>query len=73
MVITVEPSIYIPEGSNCDPKWWSIGIRIEDDILITNTGNENLSKFAPRKWDLIEKTMILKSPLDNFNLPNLSN
>ena len=73
MVITVEPGIYIPEGSNCDPKWWSIGIRIEDDILITNTGNENLSKFAPRKWDLIEKTMILKSPLDNFNLPNLSN
>jgi len=73
MVITVEPGIYIPEGSNCDPKWWSIGIRIEDDILITNTGNENLSKFAPRKWDLIEKTMILKTPLDNFNLPNLSN
>lgn len=73
MVITVEPGIYIPEGSNCDPKWWSIGIRIEDDILITNTGNENLSKFAPRKWDLIEKTMILQSPLDNFNLPNLSN
>ena len=73
MIITVEPGIYIPEGSNCDPKWWSIGIRIEDDILITNTGNENLSKFAPRKWDLIEKTMILKSPLDNFNLPNLSN
>jgi len=32
-VITVEPGIYIPEGSECDPKWWNIGIRIEDDIL----------------------------------------
>ena len=73
MIITVEPGIYIPQGSNCDSKWWSIGIRIEDNILITNTGNENLSKFAPRKWDLIEKTMSIKSPLDNYILPNILN
>ena len=73
MIITVEPGIYIPEGSDCDPKWWSIGVRIEDDILITNNGNENLSEFAPRKWNLIENMMSLKSPLDNFNLPNISN
>ena len=33
-VITVEPGIYIPEGSPCDKKWWGIAIRIEDDILI---------------------------------------
>jgi Xaa-Pro aminopeptidase len=38
-VITVEPGIYIKEGSPCDPKWWNIGVRIEDDILITN-GNQ---------------------------------
>ena len=38
MVITVEPGIYIPENSNTDPKWWNIGVRIEDDILITNSG-----------------------------------
>ena len=73
MIITVEPGIYIPEGSDCDSKWWSIGVRIEDDILITNSGNENLSKFAPRKWKLIEKTMSLKSPLDKFNLPDIVN
>ena len=73
MIITVEPGIYIPEGSDCDPKWWSIGVRIEDDILITKNGNENLSEFAPRKWNLIEKMMSLKSPLDNFNLPNILN
>ncbi|MBL0104082.1 MAG: aminopeptidase P family protein [Bacteroidetes bacterium] len=48
-VITVEPGIYIPENSPCDPKWWNIGIRIEDDILITVGGHENLSAAAPRK------------------------
>ena len=35
-VITVEPGIYIAEGSPCDPKWWNIGVRIEDDVLITS-------------------------------------
>ena len=73
MVITVEPGIYIPEGSDCDPKWWSIGIRIEDDILITEDGNENLSKYAPRELNLIEKTMKLDSALDNFILPKIKN
>jgi Xaa-Pro aminopeptidase len=71
MIVTVEPGIYIPEGSPCDPKWWSIGIRLEDDILITRDGNENLSEFAPRKWKEVEKMMKKKSPLDQFNLPRL--
>ncbi len=56
-VITVEPGIYIPEGSDCDPKWWNIGVRIEDDILITSKGPENLSGSLPRKTDEIEKIM----------------
>jgi len=34
MVITVEPGVYIPEGSKCDKKWWNIGVRIEDDVVI---------------------------------------
>ncbi|MEP6727468.1 MAG: aminopeptidase P N-terminal domain-containing protein, partial [Bacteroidota bacterium] len=34
MVITIEPGIYIPEGSACDKKWWGIAVRIEDDLLI---------------------------------------
>lgn len=59
-VITVEPGIYIPAGSNCDPKWWNIGVRIEDDILITDGEPINLSAKAPRTVDEIEQLMIQK-------------
>ena len=71
MVITVEPGIYVPQGSPCDPKWWDIGIRIEDDILITENGPVNLSAAAPRAWDEIEKLMAEESPLNDFKLPTL--
>ncbi|WP_299465013.1 aminopeptidase P N-terminal domain-containing protein [uncultured Microscilla sp.] len=71
-VITVEPGIYIPEGSPCDKKWWGIAVRIEDDILITNKGWINLSAMAPRKSDEIEKTMAKKSPFDEIKLPDLN-
>ncbi len=70
-VITVEPGIYIPEGSPCDKKWWGIAVRIEDDILITKNGPVNLSAEAPRKSEEIEKMMAKKSVLDAFVLPNL--
>jgi len=56
-VITVEPGIYIAEGSPCDEKWWNIGIRIEDDILITKDGPENLSDCIPRSIIEIEQLM----------------
>ncbi len=71
MVITVEPGIYIPEGSPCDEKWWGIAVRIEDDILITNDGPVNLSGEAPRKSEDIEALMKESSVLNTFNLPNL--
>jgi Xaa-Pro aminopeptidase len=57
VVITVEPGIYIAAGSPCDVKWWKIGCRVEDDILITETGNENLSKSSPRTIPEIEALM----------------
>jgi Xaa-Pro aminopeptidase len=56
-VITVEPGIYIAEGSPCDPKWWNIGVRIEDDILITKDGPVNLSGSLPRSVAEIEALM----------------
>lgn len=56
-VITVEPGIYIPEGSPCDKRWWNIGVRIEDDILITKDGPVNMSGALPRKPDDIEALM----------------
>jgi Xaa-Pro aminopeptidase len=71
MVITIEPGIYIPSGSDCDKKWWSIGVRIEDDALIREKDYELLTSFAPRKIEDIEKMMAEKSVLDNFKLPPL--
>ncbi|SDW90019.1 Xaa-Pro aminopeptidase [Lutibacter oricola] len=71
MVITVEPGIYIPKGSDCDEKWWDIAVRIEDDILITKNGPENLSARAPRTSEAIEKMMLQPSVLDGFLLPQL--
>jgi len=57
MVITVEPGIYIPAGSECDPKYWNIGVRIEDDVLVTETGCVVLSSDAPKTIDEIERLM----------------
>lgn len=71
MAITIEPGIYIPEGADCDKKWWGIAVRIEDDVLITEDGFELLSDKAPRKSSEIEKLMKEDSPLDSFVLPAL--
>lgn len=57
MCLTVEPGIYIKAGSPCDKKWWNIGIRIEDDILVTAGEPVNMSAAAPRTWQEIEKLM----------------
>lgn len=71
MVITIEPGIYIPIGSDCDEKWWEIAVRIEDDILIAPNGPVNLSAEAPRKWQEIEELMKEKSVFTTFSVPNL--
>ncbi|MCY4418718.1 MAG: aminopeptidase P N-terminal domain-containing protein [Cytophagales bacterium] len=54
MVLTVEPGIYIPTESPCEEKWWGIAVRIEDDILITADGYENMSRDLPKAPDEIE-------------------
>lgn len=58
MVFTVEPGIYIPkDDTSVDPKWRGIGVRIEDDILVTPNGYENMSAHIPRKTEEIEALM----------------
>jgi Xaa-Pro aminopeptidase len=58
MVMTVEPGLYFPAGMRGLPKkWWNIGIRIEDDVLVTKEGYEVLSKDAPKQVDEIEELM----------------
>ncbi|MDF2156987.1 aminopeptidase P N-terminal domain-containing protein [Algoriphagus sp. CAU 1675] len=71
-VLTVEPGIYIPEGSDCDPKWWGIAVRIEDDILVTSNGPVNLSGDAPRTVEAIEAMMKIPSILENWVLPEIN-
>ncbi|MEO0422792.1 MAG: M24B family metallopeptidase, partial [Pseudomonadota bacterium] len=58
MVLTVEPGIYIAPGSKGVPrKWWGIGVRIEDDVLVTRTGQDVLSASVPKEVDEIEALM----------------
>lgn len=58
MVLTVEPGIYIPaDAQGVDRRWDNIGVRIEDDVLVTPDGNECLSCFAPREIVDVERAM----------------
>lgn len=54
MVLTVEPGLYIPSDlKGVDPRWWGIGVRIEDDIHVTADGHKNLSgALAVQVYDL---------------------
>ncbi len=58
MVLTVEPGIYVPEDDKSAPaKYRGIGIRIEDDVLVTEEGNRNLTSKVPKDADEIEAIM----------------
>ena len=57
MITTIEPGIYISSSMNVDDKWKGIGIRIEDDILVTNDGNINLTEKVPSCPKEIESLM----------------
>ena len=56
-VVTIEPGIYIPVAEDIDPKWWNIGIRIEDDVLVTDGDPVILSAAAPRQLAEVEALM----------------
>lgn len=57
MVITVEPGIYVSPTAQVDKKWCGIGIRIEDNLLITEQGHEVLTSAVPKTIADIESLM----------------
>jgi Xaa-Pro aminopeptidase len=57
MVLTVEPGLYIATASDIPVGFRNIGVRIEDDVLVTRDGNEVLSRDAPKAVDEIEALM----------------
>ena len=58
MVLTIEPGLYIPQGTKGVAKrWQGIGIRIEDDVVVTETGHQVLTESAPKAVDEIEQWM----------------
>ena len=57
MIFTVEPGIYIDNDKNIDKGFHHIGVRIEDDILITKKGCEVLTKGVPKTIEAIENLM----------------
>lgn len=57
MVMTIEPGLYIPHGSRGAKRWWDIGVRIEDDVVVTKDGHEVLTDGVPKDVDEIEALM----------------
>ena len=60
MVMTIEPGIYISPAEDIEEKWWNIGIRIEDNVRITEGGHEILSANLPKTILEIETFLTTK-------------
>jgi Xaa-Pro aminopeptidase len=54
MVLTVEPGLYIRPADNVPEPFHNIGVRIEDDILVTASGNDNLTARTPKSIQDVE-------------------
>jgi len=55
MALTVEPGIYVRPSSQAPKEFWHIGVRIEDDVLVTRGAAEVLSAALPRDPDAVER------------------
>jgi Xaa-Pro aminopeptidase len=54
-VLTVEPGLYVPpDDRTVAERWRGIGIRIEDDVVVTRDGNEVLTAAMPKDAEAIE-------------------
>ena len=58
MALTIEPGIYVAtDNMNVDEKWRGIGVRIEDDVVVTESGCDVLTAGVPKLADEIEALM----------------
>ncbi|MEZ4403367.1 MAG: Xaa-Pro aminopeptidase [Kofleriaceae bacterium] len=62
MVITVEPGLYVGVDADAPPEYRGIGVRIEDDILVTTDGHENLTAACPKDVEAIEAACTATPP-----------
>jgi Xaa-Pro aminopeptidase len=62
-VLTVEPGIYVsPDDAEVEARWRGIGIRIEDDLLVTADGHEVLTAAIPKHVDELERLCARGTP-----------
>jgi Xaa-Pro aminopeptidase len=61
-VLTIEPGLYVAHGSPCDPTWHGIGVRIEDDVLVTNDGPHVLTAAIPKRAEELEQLLGGRTP-----------
>ena len=58
MTLTVEPGLYVTPADDVDTRWHNLGIRIEDDVLVTGMGCEILTADVPKRPEEIEALMV---------------
>ena len=58
MTLTIEPGLYVRAAEDVPERYWDIGIRIEDDAIVTETGCELITRDVPVAADEIEALML---------------